>query len=70
MLSRSIPSLWITVFLHFCYYVGSGEAQNAKEGKFVKFGLSHPIAFGRQPSEYTDMRPDSADGFSFLSVTP
>lgn len=40
MISRSISCLWITFCLHVCCYVDSGEAQNAKEGKFLKFGLS------------------------------
>ncbi|XP_034999401.1 ephrin type-A receptor 7 isoform X4 [Hippoglossus stenolepis] len=31
MLSRSIPCVWITVCLHLCCYVDSGDAQNAKE---------------------------------------
>ncbi|XP_022049484.1 ephrin type-A receptor 7 isoform X4 [Acanthochromis polyacanthus] len=31
MLSTSIPCLWITLCLHLCCYVDSGEAQNAKE---------------------------------------
>nr|XP_012778737.2 ephrin type-A receptor 7 isoform X1 [Maylandia zebra] len=31
MLSRSLPCLWITFCLHLCFYVDSGEAQNAKE---------------------------------------
>ncbi|XP_039980855.1 ephrin type-A receptor 7 isoform X2 [Xiphias gladius] len=31
MLSRSIPCLWITFFLHLCCCVDSAEAQNAKE---------------------------------------
>ncbi|XP_069371103.1 ephrin type-A receptor 7 isoform X6 [Paralichthys olivaceus] len=31
MLSRSIPCVWITVCLHLCCYVYSGDAQNAKE---------------------------------------
>lgn len=38
MLSRSISCLWITFCLHLCCLVDSGEAQNAKEGKLLKFG--------------------------------
>lgn len=40
MLSRSIPCLWIILCLHLSCYIDSGEAQNAKEGKFLKFGFS------------------------------
>lgn len=43
MLFRSIPCLWITVCLRLCCYVDSAEAQNAKEGKFLKFGLLIPL---------------------------
>ncbi|XP_055362219.1 ephrin type-A receptor 7 isoform X2 [Betta splendens] len=31
MLSTSVPCLWITLGLHLCCYIDSGEAQNAKE---------------------------------------
>ncbi|XP_028253439.1 ephrin type-A receptor 7 [Parambassis ranga] len=31
MLPRCLPCLWITFCLHLCWYVDSGEAQNAKE---------------------------------------
>lgn len=60
MLSRSLSCLWITFFLHLCCYVDSGEAQNAKEGKFLKFGLLHPVAFGRHPSEFAERCPNPA----------
>lgn len=74
MLSRSIPCLWITFCLHLCCYVDSGEAQNAKEGKFLKFGLFHPTAFGRHPPELIEGFPNPADSslvfFSISSLNP
>lgn len=37
MLSRSLPCLWITLYIRLGCFWGSGDAQNAKEGKLVKF---------------------------------
>lgn len=37
MLSRSLPCLWITLYIRLGCFLGSGDAQNAKEGKLVKF---------------------------------
>lgn len=37
MLSRFLPCLWITLYIRLGCFLGSGDAQNAKEGKLVKF---------------------------------
>ena len=60
MLSRSIPCLWITFYLYLSSHVYSGEAQNAKEGKFLKFGLSIPPR-SRQHPEWSGMCSKPAD---------
>lgn len=39
MLSRSLPCLWITLYIRLGCFLGSGDAQNAKEGKLVKFAV-------------------------------
>lgn len=70
MLSRSTPCLWITFFcLHLCCHVDSGEAQNAKEGEFRKFGLaSHPIALGKDLRDERRGAHYSAVGFFVFVV--
>lgn len=41
--------------------MGSGEAQNAKEGKFLKFGALHAVAFTGHIPELVEMYPNPAD---------
>lgn len=50
MLSRSKACLWITFYLHVWWCVRGGGAQNAKDGKFGKFGLSRPSRSNSGPT--------------------
>lgn len=51
MLSRSISCLWITLYIRLGCFLGGGDAQNAKEGKLVKFaGLWADILGDTGPS--------------------
>lgn len=43
MLSRSKACVWITFYVHVWWRVRVGGAQNAKDGKFGKFGLSPSV---------------------------
>lgn len=73
MLSWSTPCLWITFCLYLCCHVDSGEAQNAKEGKFPKFGLSsHPRRVGGKTSVKTRRFPQFTKGapFVFIHISP
>lgn len=47
MVSRSLPCLWITLSIRLGWFLASGDAQNAKEGKLVKFATSRRIERGR-----------------------
>lgn len=47
MLSRFISCFWITLYIRLGCFLGGGDAQNAKEGKLVKFGA----LFADKPKE-------------------